>query len=1337
MTNELPQPLAPYTPDFELSEAQWLGLDGGDLFSTAMKNDSIFAQLTDKKEHLADKEDYLIDAKFDDRSKEQLWKEYNLDGSIHERYKKAFLRESRNKEHFDKLLPHYYNESAKLRFLESKGMGIQFGLGALAELTNAPLYIGAAAMMPATATVLGSTALTRFVASGTAGTILEGVKDHVGEHDKVAIDYAAALLMDGAMGAAFGKRTNQFAESIDGHLLALAGISKAGFERIKTLSPEAKLEAIKKAYMEKHQIEPSQSSLEAINASIQRASQYENTSFLQKTWESARQDLEYITKQSPSETLSSFGHKMFHDGTLQRLNPDEQDFATLRTLLEETMRGHRKTAFDPLLREFTDYKQKGGINYFKPDAQTEHEFSELLGKIQLSRNLNEETIDAAVARVSGGDKELHEILVKSAHKMEELIQKYHDMLGEHGNTDFSSGLIKKNPTHMPFVYNRDKIAALRSQGVTQTDMIDFFYEAFVKNNPTMPHDISKAIAHHFYNMVARTNTNSTGTFRSIIDQLIEDPKVGDDAKVYLRGLRDPRNVKPDEVKGVHGQRRTNIDYKHKKSVFIGDKKIDISFEKILDTNYTGVMDNYIRRMSGSTILRRYKFTPQAKPLSSSALTAKALMDPEVIALKEQVDAIGKIVTPEDITQLKVIADRILPSVDKRTKYGKELVEAINSENYEKAAQIIIDNIDAISKKMTTDDLNLFVSIGRRYQEFLTKSGALKSQYDDTLTAVKQRLKEESERPAERSLINASDYDELEDMIARELNDLVDEGKISMQDAKKELTRYKTIIKDMLGVPTAKDPHSGINRAYRIIHSYNIGRLLGQTFFTMPAEAMNVAYDSGLKNMMQQLPALKSLLKAYRSGKIDMKEIQEIQDFMGVYDEFLSGVRLYEFEHDYSALTRAKTIGSKFTDKLEAWGENFAEFTLMTGGIKPLTAWFQTAHIMGVFKKMKSIADTLDDTYKTSKITFPDKIIAKDGNPIVAKNIGKGKEIQISKDSKLWDEYMKNKNWTKPRQQSDGSYADALPDNAFKDIDDLKLFVTEHEIAHNKIVKKADETIGQYETRVNNEALRRIEARKKDTLYGDADYRKMINELGLSRKTEEEVYRAIKKHSKDGLMNFDKWDPDMRNIFLAGVKRRTDTLVQMQRLGDKPAWVSEADYMLKDTVAGKFAMELKQFVMTAYVKQLGRAVTRQDMYIAGLMASQALALSLSYITKQAWNYSGNEEKLKENLSPEKIVQGTLGMMPQGSVLPMLIDMGAGSILGEPIFGHTRHHSQLTNAINSLPAMDLANKVLGTIGIPQKMLGEDDLEVKDFRDPASLTGISNSWMTRPFYEAAKAD
>ena len=80
---------------------------------------------------------------------------------------------------------------------------------------------------------------------------------------------------------------------------------------------------------------------------------------------------------------------------------------------------------------------------------------------------------------------------------------------------------------------------------------------------------------------------------------------------------------------------------------------------------------------------------------------------------------------------------------------------------------VVEVPPAISKKMTTDDLNLFVSIGRRYQEFLTKSGALKSQYDDTLTAVKQRLKEESERPAERSLINASDYDELEDMIARE------------------------------------------------------------------------------------------------------------------------------------------------------------------------------------------------------------------------------------------------------------------------------------------------------------------------------------------------------------------------------------------------------------------------------------------------------------------------------------------------------------------------------------------------------------------------------------------
>jgi hypothetical protein len=76
--------------------------------------------------------------------------------------------------------------------------------------------------------------------------------------------------------------------------------------------------------------------------------------------------------------------------------------------------------------------------------------------------------------------------------------------------------------------------------------------------------------------------------------------------------------------------------------------------------------------------------------------------------------------------------------------------------------------------------------------------------------------------------------------------------------------------------------------------------------------------------------------------------------------------------------------------------------------------------------------------------------------------------------------FEEKAWTKPRKQSDGSFATALPEDAFKTYEEWENFVIEHEYQHslltqeqfdNEIKTKTD--IGQYEDEINRRALKEL------------------------------------------------------------------------------------------------------------------------------------------------------------------------------------------------------------------------------------------------------------------------
>ena len=66
-----------------------------------------------------------------------------------------------------------------------------------------------------------------------------------------------------------------------------------------------------------------------------------------------------------------------------------------------------------------------------------------------------------------------------------------------------------------------------------------------------------------------------------------------------------------------------------------------------------------------------------------------------------------------------------------------------------------------------------------------------------------------------------------------------------------------------------------------------------------------------------------------------------------------------------------------------------------------------------------------------------------------------------------------KAWTTPSIQNDGTKATPLAENAFGTFNEFLTFALLHEKAHFYLKKNTTETVGQYEDRINDEAMRRL------------------------------------------------------------------------------------------------------------------------------------------------------------------------------------------------------------------------------------------------------------------------
>ena len=111
------------------------------------------------------------------------------------------------------------------------------------------------------------------------------------------------------------------------------------------------------------------------------------------------------------------------------------------------------------------------------------------------------------------------------------------------------------------------------------------------------------------------------------------------------------------------------------------------------------------------------------------------------------------------------------------------------------------------------------------------------------------------------------------------------------------------------------------------------------------------------------------------------------------------------------------------------------------------------------------------TFQGTPVEFVNKIPSNRDVPVAFRNINKGEKFLFVKD--LFIKKFKEKAWTKSATLLDGSQSTPLDVNQFKSFDEFLTFALLHEKAHEYILKDENETIGEYEDRINNEALNKL------------------------------------------------------------------------------------------------------------------------------------------------------------------------------------------------------------------------------------------------------------------------
>ena len=246
-------------------------------------------------------------------------------------------------------------------------------------------------------------------------------------------------------------------------------------------------------------------------------------------------------------------------------------------------------------------------------------------------------------------------------------------------------------------------------------------------------------------------------------------------------------------------------------------------------------------------------------------------------------------------------------------------------------------------------------------------------------------------------------------------------------------------------------------------------------------------------------------------------------------------------------------------------------------------------------------------------------------------------------------------------------------------------------------------------------------------------------IGFSDDELQAVFKNIRENStfiEGGLtgrkirrLNIDKWDDqDLVNKMSLYMSRHLRRVIQENNYGEMLA-------IGTDSGLGKTMLQFRNFVITAYSKQLLHGLHMRDFTaLAGAMSSAFIA-SLVFVAQtnvQALGKSGSEKEefLEKRLSIDSIGKAAFQRSTYASLLPVFYDTLASPFGGEPMFNYRTSGLEI-NLITGNPTYNLMEKGFGAIKSIGTALVDDEYDfskqsaykIKAILPYQNMLGITN--------------
>jgi len=249
---------------------------------------------------------------------------------------------------------------------------------------------------------------------------------------------------------------------------------------------------------------------------------------------------------------------------------------------------------------------------------------------------------------------------------------------------------------------------------------------------------------------------------------------------------------------------------------------------------------------------------------------------------------------------------------------------------------------------------------------------------------------------------------------------------------------------------------------------------------------------------------------------------------------------------------------------------------------------------------------------------------------------------------------------------------------------------------------------------------------------EANKAKMLKLFGGDEEILNRVVRQLEKNAefepsslsnrKLRVMNLEKWDDaDALQAFREALHTDVYRVIQKNFAGELPLFMSRE--------MGRTAFQFRTFMLGAYEKQLLSGLNSLDPATFQSWAYSMMFGGMAYTIQTYANSIGREDQdefLEKRLNATRLGAAAFQRAGFSSVIPGLVDTGAGFFVDDPLFAYGRTTMQPSNLILGNPTIDLFMKGHGAAtGISRSLFDSDyEYSQEDWRNTNSLFFFGNA-------------